>query len=1010
MSAPELVKALIHEFTQNIQELKSPLYDEAKVRRDYVDPFWEALGWDVHNQQRRSEVVFEDRVTIDGRVKHPDYAFLTGRQRRFFVETKKPAVNLRENPEPAFQVRRYGWSAKLPVSVLTDFEEFAIYDCRVQPDHNDQPHVGRLKLYRYQEYADRWDEIAELFHYEAVQSNRLEELVQAVKHKGTMTVDNAFLREMEQWRVMLAQDIALLNRGLTQRQINMAVQTTIDRIVFLRICEDRGIEGYGRLYGYANGRSVYANLTQLFRQADEKYNSGLFHFKIERGREEPDQLTLTLAISDDTLQTIINRLYYPNSPYEFSVLPADILGQVYERFLGKVIELTPSGGATVTEKPEVRKAGGVYYTPTYIVDYIVQNTVGKLVEGKTPDEVARLRILDPACGSGSFLIGTFEYLLNWHRDWYAAHNAAQHVKTERVRQLDDGGYALTTQEKRRILLNNLYGVDLDQQAVEVTKLSLLLKVLEGETAQTAQPRLMTERVLPDLDNNIKWGNSLIGPDFYTGKQMGLFGDEDLYKVKVFDWHSPTDGFGAIMAAGGFDAVIGNPPYIRIQTMLEWAPESVEFYKRRYVAASKGNYDIYVIFVERALQLLNANGLMGYILPHKFFNAKYGEPLRGLLAQGKHLEQVVHFGDQQIFDGATTYTCLLFLGKTPQPQFEFVKVEDVPAWQSSSQVASGHIPNEGLNSKEWNFGVGKSARLFEKLRAMPMKLGNVAHIFVGTQTSADDVFVLDRCRNEENCIIGFSEALGREVRVEQSCTRPFLRGKEIRKYETLSGTSRLICPYEIGLTAYRLFSFQEMQAGFPLTLAYLEATREKLESRERGKFRNENWYAYGYPKSMILFEKPKIVVPDYNNAPSFTYDTKGHFYKTGYGIILNDGFQSPLYILSLLNSRLLFRYLLSIGTTLRGGYVRFWTQYIEQLPIRTINFDNPADKARHDRMVILSETMLDLHRQLGAATSEAAKKTLHGVIASTDREIDVLVYELYGLTPEEIRIVEGEASQ
>lgn len=486
MSAPATVKGLIQEFAQHIHELKSPLYDEAKVRRDFVDPFWEALGWDVHNQQRRSEVVFEDRVNIDGRVKHPDYAFLTGRQRRFFVETKKPAINLRDNPEPAFQVRRYGWSAKLPVSVLTDFEEFAIYDCRIQPNHKDQPHVGRLKLYHYQEYADKWDEIADLFHYESVQHNRLDELVQTVKHKGTMTVDDAFLREMEQWRVMLAQDIAFHNRGLTQRQINMAVQATIDRIVFLRICEDRGIEGYGRLYAYANGRAVYANLTQLFRQADEKYNSGLFHFKSERGREEPDQLTLTLAISDDTLQMIINRLYYPNSPYEFSVLPADILGQVYERFLGKVIELTPSGGAIVTEKPEVRKAGGVYYTPTYIVDYIVQNTMGKLVEGKTPDEVARLRILDPACGSGSFLIGAFEFLLNWHRDWYTVHTPAQHVKVERLRQLDDGGYALTTSEKRRILLNNLYGVDLDQQAVEVTKLSLLLKVLEGETAATAQ--------------------------------------------------------------------------------------------------------------------------------------------------------------------------------------------------------------------------------------------------------------------------------------------------------------------------------------------------------------------------------------------------------------------------------------------------------------------------------------------------------------------------------------------
>ena len=214
------------------------------------------------------------------------------------------------------------------------------------------------------------------------------------------------------------------------------------------------------------------------------------------------------------LKDILKRLYYPDSPYEFSVLPADILGQVYEQFLGKVIRLTAGHQAEVEDKPEVKKAGGVYYTPTYIVDYIVKNTVGKLLEGKTPKKAAELRILDPACGSGSFLIGAYQYLLDWHRDWYVEHGPEKHRKE--LYQGPGGDWRLTTAEKKRILLNNIYGVDIDSQAVETTKLSLLLKVLEGETSESldAQLSFLHERALPDLAANIKCGNSLIGPDFY----------------------------------------------------------------------------------------------------------------------------------------------------------------------------------------------------------------------------------------------------------------------------------------------------------------------------------------------------------------------------------------------------------------------------------------------------------------------------------------------------------------
>jgi type I restriction-modification system DNA methylase subunit len=287
---------------------------------------------------------------------------------------------------PAYQLRRYAWSAKLPLSILTDFEEFAVYDCRIKPAKDDAPSVARVMYFTFAELPEKWDELASIFSREAILKGSFDRFAESNKKKrGTAEVDAAFLAEIEAWREELAKNLALRNEKLETRELNFAVQRIIDRIVFLRIAEDRGIEDYGRLASLLNGSAVYRRLGEMFRRADERYNSGIFHFEPESGRAEtPDELTLDLDVDDKVLKEIIRHLYYPESPYEFSVLSADILGQVYEQFLGKVITLTPGHRAKVDDKPEVKKSGGVYYTPTYIVDYIVEQTVGKLLAGKTP--------------------------------------------------------------------------------------------------------------------------------------------------------------------------------------------------------------------------------------------------------------------------------------------------------------------------------------------------------------------------------------------------------------------------------------------------------------------------------------------------------------------------------------------------------------------------------------------------------------------------------------------------
>ncbi len=359
---PAIINELVQRFDDNRASYLAGQYNETQLRREFLDPFFEALGWDVFNKQGYAEaykdVIHEDAIKVGGGTRAPDYAFRTGGARKFFVEAKKPSVNIKDDISPAFQLRRYAWSARLPLSILTDFEEFAVYDCRGKPDRSDKVSSGRLMLLTYRDYTGHWDDIAAVFSREAVLKGSFDRYAAATTGKhGTAEVDDAFLAEIERWRDLLARNIALRNSHLSQRELNYAVQMTIDRIIFLRIAEDRGIEPYGEMQKLLAGGEVYARLGGHFRRADGRYNSGLFHFQPEKGQSaDPDRLTPGLAIDDKPLKDILGNLYYPDSPYEFSMIPAEILGQVYEQFLGKVIRLTAGHHAVVEDKPEVKKA------------------------------------------------------------------------------------------------------------------------------------------------------------------------------------------------------------------------------------------------------------------------------------------------------------------------------------------------------------------------------------------------------------------------------------------------------------------------------------------------------------------------------------------------------------------------------------------------------------------------------------------------------------------------------
>jgi len=993
MSAPKEIKKLVERFCENRQAYRSSAYNEAQLRHEFIDPFFKALGWDVDNEQGFAEaykdVIHEDAIKIGGATKAPDYCFRIGGTRKFFVEAKRPSVGIKDSPEAAYQLRRYAWSGKLPLSILTDFEEFAVYDCRFKPSQNEKSSTARTIYLTCEDYVEKWEEIASVFARDAVLKGSFDKYVESTKRKkGTAEVDDAFLKEIEGWRDVLARNIALRNTKLSTRELNFAVQRTVDRLIFLRICEDRGVEEYGQLMALENGSNTYKRLCQIFRQADERYNSGLFHFRKEKERAEPpDDLTLNLDIDDKVLKGISKELYYPESPYEFSVLPADILGHIYEQFLGKVIRLTPAHHAKVEDKPQVKKAGGVYYTPTYIVDYIVEHTVGKLLDGKTPKQVEKLKILDPACGSGSFLLGAYQRLLNWHRDHYVENDPKKHAKgrSPKLFQGRGGEWRLTTAEKKRILLNNIYGVDIDPQAVEVTKLSLLLKVLEGESSETLGKtlRMFHERALPDLGENIKCGNSLIGPDFYEGKQLSLIDEEERYRINAFDWDAE---FPEIMAAGGFDAVIGNPPWGGVLTMGE-----KEYLMRKFAHVHMRTPDTFNYFLAQGCAVSSSNGRLGMIVPNNFlFQHEYAKA-RQFFIQEMCLAAAINLGDS-VF-AVTAPSCIVVIehskagktyNKTAVADLRNVERRALALTLNAGETVTVNA-EDILTSPGCTVPMNKDVtkRIARILQRVPTLLGDVCdEVASGIGTGGDKVFRIE-------------DKAAKLLEIERDLLHPVLIGREMNAYYVPKETGHSI-----------IYSTKAISGEtHPKALEYLKSYQAKLAQKRETRKGLIPWWSLHWPRNPELFNAPKIVLRQTADSLYASLDEIGYYCLDSIIIIRPKDADLTKYYIGLLNSCLV-RWI--YGNLTQEQYRTFpqvKSVNLRKLPIRTIDFSDLNDKTCYDLMVEFVDTMLDLHRKLAATKTDHERSLIQRQIDTTDKQIDQLVYELYGLTDKEIKIVE-----
>ncbi|MFH1731322.1 MAG: N-6 DNA methylase, partial [Planctomycetota bacterium] len=1053
--AKTAVAELVERFKLN------PPTSEAATRLEFIDPFFEALGWDVRNAAGHAEqykdVVVEPSVMVGAATKAPDYAFRVGGVRKFFVEAKKPSVSVKGDPHPAYQLRRYAWSAKLPLSILTDFEEFAVYDCTKRPNDSDQASKARVLYFTSDDYAKKFREIWDTFAKDSILKGSFDRF----KGTGTQEVDAEFLKEIENWRMVLARSIALRNAKLEADQLNEAVQRVIDRIIFLRMAEDRGIETRGRLLGLINANDIYKRFGKLCEQADAKYNSGIFDFK-------EDTWTLALKVDDKVLKPIIKGIYYPDSPYEFSVLSPEILGNVYEQFLGKVIRLTGGHQARVEEKPEVRKAGGVYYTPKYIVDYIVEHTVGELIKdycGIAEEEASprstgilpvlesasdhgrdgratkkrctkrrssplpkHFHVLDPACGSGSFLLGAYQRLLDHCLEWYVAHNpekrrkqvyrvrgtgipargedrgtgirgtgilpvlesgsdhgqdgratgvrgtgilpvlesGSDHGQDGRATKHSQDGRAtlqtewrLTTAERKRILTEHIYGVDIDRQAVEVTKLSLLLKVLEGETADSLgrQMQLFRERALPNLSSNIKCGNSLIGPDYFDGRLPGAVDPAELRRVNPFDWEAEFPhvlGKNVPKARRGFDAVIGNPPYVRQESLVK----AKEYLSEKYVAY-ESSADLFVYFFEKGTSLLRTGGRFSMIVSSSLMFAAYARPLRKYLVDKYRIWDIVDFGGLRVFVKAQDVSvCIpVVCGIKDTGPVRITKVPSLenPDLEAFRREVGYVVPSAQLQPDGWWLDSAERRSIFEKVRNQGVALGAFVsnRIFSGIKTGFNKAYVVDiRTRD-------------RFVEQEPRCSdilRPFAAGQDIRRYR-LRRTDKFIAAIRSGWTidtmqAEGIGSPRNEKQAWTWFVENFQPIAQHLKGFEKNcrerQDQGEFWWELRSCDYYDVLDGPKIVYPDIAKWPRFFLDTERTYIgNTAYALATADKC-----LLGVLNSRMAWFCVSSVSIPfgIRAGQYRYRMiyQYMENLPLP--DFGRSAPESRKNMVALVDATL------------------------------------------------------
>lgn len=959
-----------------VRELPGSSYTEAAARLDFIDHLLRALGWDLDNGDRLVESEREvgiERTGADGVAGlngRPDYTLRVAGKRMLYWEAKKPSVNLWEDPKPAFQVRTYGWTSDLPVSVVTNFRQLAVYDTRIAPHADDEAHVARRPnaTFVLDELVPRFDELYDLLSRDAIAGPGYEALFASAALRSDDPFDERFLAKIKDWRYELAKRAFARTPDATGGELGRRVQRILNRILFLRIAEERGLEDYEALLHVTSDAEVAAMLAA----ADRRYNAGLFR--------TVDEDRWSLA----DIEPIIKELYFPRSPFAFGVLDSETLAAVYEQFLGDQIDVD-GGTVHVTTKPEVVHAGGIVPTPQPIVDALLDRAIGPEEQRlRESGQIADFTVCDPACGSGVFLISAFRRLVS-----------ALEVAKQAPPSLP---------EKRELLRRTIFGVDIDSEAVEVAKLGLMLELLDGESRSSlaAEPTPLLET----LDANVTHGNSLIDFHFDALFPCELDDPETLDKVAPYGWAGRLD------ADGGFNAVVGNPPYVRIQALAAYAPEQLKYFQSPeapYRSSRAFNFDVYMLFIERAIDLLRPDGVVAFVVPSRLASSMAATELRGLLGQRELLREVVSFGVQQVFPGRSTYVCLLTLSAaTPDPHVTIEHVDDLEAWLTGVPGRRHQRDATEFGAPPWAFATSEhAAPILDALKTrFTTTLTEVADIFVGVQTSADKVFYIKNGTVADG-VVSFIDKNGDEQTVEQAITRPALVDRKLAPFLTDPEPDALaIFPYEIEVgQRAQVMTAERLQDEFPLAWAYLNHFKDELAppARSVSPVTPDTWYRYGRSQSLTKLDGDKIIVRVLAKDPQYCFDSKNLLTPGGgdggpYYLIRPkaDSGVDPHYLIALLSYPAIEQIVTSGGRAFRGGYYVHRKAFLKDVPVPM-----PAT---------MSE-IAHRSRELGALVRESIKTTdprtrLTGerLVASRRRELEELVRDALGLNDADLAVL------
>lgn len=984
------IHTLVQKYEQGKEGYRTSRFNETQVRNEFLDPLFEILGWDIRNTAGKNtnerEVLLEEplKANAASHTKKPDYTFRLFGERKFFLEAKKPCVHIEREDDPAKQVRRYGFTAGLKISVLSNFEHLYIYDTSYPVKQNDTRVKAIVREYKYTDYEDAAEELLEYLGKNSVYSGHFDEVwseIEAnVNHKS---VDELFLQQINNWRLILGKEILDCNPEIEMEELGDVVQSYINKILFLRVCEDRNIETYQSLLQIADHNS-YQELISKFKAADSRYNSGLFEEKLSAE---------IIGNVSSSFWSIIRELYFPQSPYSFAVLSSDILGKIYEIFLSQRLAVV-DGQLSIVNKPE-NEDRDIVTTPTFIVREILRQTMKDNLAHLTDKQILSLKCADIACGSGAFLLETFQILCDALVDFYTVNDKSKLIQT------DVNTFKLKFEVKRNVLMSCIYGVDKDFNAVEACKFGLLLKLLEGEDDSTIAS---FHPVLPNLDDNIFYGNSLLESSDVPGNQVE--------EINPFDFGERK-----------FHYIIGNPPYMKTEDIKVFTPKEHKLYPKRYMSAYK-QYDKYFLFVERAFKLLKEDGAMGYIVPSKFMKVGAGKELRNYISSNKSIKAITSFGAHQVFSDKSTYSCIIILQNKENDSFTYSEVDSLAKWKVRDLTSFSENKRNisRLGEETWVLCSDRLQSILNHISTQSLPLGEIVgddYIYNGIQTSANKEYIFQpESEDRQYYYFKYNKQL---YQIEKKVTKPYFKTvsgvDSLNTYRTFKPNARVIFPYKRRTDGkLDVIKLSTIQRKFPYFYNYLRVIKSKLDRPDRdikpAPTTANEWHRFGRHQSLEACEiAEKIIVGVLAQENKYAVDTNGTLVSSGgtagYCLVSipADSQYSIYYIQAILGS-IQGEWLASLyGEIFRGGFIARGTKVLKQIPVRTIDFNNLADVTAHKEIVERQKSLISLGDRIAANGNNARKATpLKRQFELLKEEQQQAINNLYGMTEEEVSLI------